>query len=470
MMDRLAYGREGLGWEGTCAGVATKVAILVTNHRYVDSQNDNCDRETMKSNAWDDALLADHRSYIKDESTQIAFDTLVDAAIRMPDYNVEPAWHGELRDFRYNENTSTERPYAFSVAQEHLLFYVRKAGLRRVAGGFAALKRHFATATEKSNGEWAFRIRSVEDAARLNDFLFSTSVGAKDRNAGKVTKAFTQYWRNSEPHWREKEYRTLELAASNLFRARGVESGATVYIVTIINGRVHLGGALRVDSVIGLRAAQKRFGKDIWEATDYILARNPQMFNRGLVVPMSTVQALRFVGDKALVFKSPEQLDTQTLRGVRELTSESARMLEVLLEPRIRANEPPDSIRDRAFPNELDPTVRYIEGGRKQVLVNAFERDSKGREACVSHYGFNCAVCEFNFEDRYGERGKGFIHVHHLKPLALTDGEYEFDPITDLRPVCPNCHAMLHRGETVLSIEELRGRLSPGTPTVRKSV
>ncbi|MEW5967974.1 MAG: HNH endonuclease [Pseudomonadota bacterium] len=51
------------------------------------------------------------------------------------------------------------------------------------------------------------------------------------------------------------------------------------------------------------------------------------------------------------------------------------------------------------------------------------------------------------------------MHVHHLKPLALTDGAYELDPIADLRPVCPNCHAMLHRGENVLSIEELVSKL-----------
>lgn len=68
-------------------------------------------------------------------------------------------------------------------------------------------------------------------------------------------------------------------------------------------------------------------------------------------------------------------------------------------------------------------------------------------------------MCGFNFEFRYGKIGKDFIHVHHLKPLALTDSEYELDPIADLRPVCPNCHAMLHRGENVLSIEKLRARI-----------
>ena len=167
----------------------------------------------MKSQTWDDALLADHRSYIKDESTRQAFDALVDAAIRMSGYDVEPAWHGNLRDFRYNDSASTERPFAFSVAQNHLLFYVRTAGLRRVRGGLTALKQQFATATEKASGEWAVRIESREDAERVNRILFSRPSLSGNAASMKEAKAFTQYWRNSEPHWHEKEYQTLGHAA-----------------------------------------------------------------------------------------------------------------------------------------------------------------------------------------------------------------------------------------------------------------
>jgi len=115
--------------------------------------------------------------------------------------------------------------------------------------------------------------------------------------------------------------------------------------------------------------------------------------------------------------------------------------------------------RERLFPDELEPGTKYVEGARKQVRVNAYERDPRARKSCIKHYGCACAVCDCNFEDLYGELGKGFIHAHLVKPLALTDGEYEIDPVADLRPVCPNCHAMLHRGEIVLSINELRARL-----------
>jgi predicted HNH restriction endonuclease len=97
------------------------------------------------------------------------------------------------------------------------------------------------------------------------------------------------------------------------------------------------------------------------------------------------------------------------------------------------------------------------EGAKKQITVNAYERNPKARELCIQKYGFKCSVCGFNFEEIYGEIGKGYIHVHHLKPLREINKEYNVDPINDLRPVCPNCHSMLHKAN--YSIERLRDRL-----------
>jgi 5-methylcytosine-specific restriction protein A len=115
--------------------------------------------------------------------------------------------------------------------------------------------------------------------------------------------------------------------------------------------------------------------------------------------------------------------------------------------------------RERIFPDELEPGNEYTEGAKRQVRVNAYERSPKARLACLKHYGYKCSICSFDFEQRYGAIGNEFMHVHHLNPLALTDGKYLIDPVKDLRPVCPNCHAMLHRGETLLSIDELRSQL-----------
>ncbi|MBA3572166.1 MAG: HNH endonuclease [Pyrinomonadaceae bacterium] len=111
---------------------------------------------------------------------------------------------------------------------------------------------------------------------------------------------------------------------------------------------------------------------------------------------------------------------------------------------------------DTDFPDEVDRSGHYPEGAVKQILVNAYERNSAARQACIDHHGANCAICNFNFEACYGAVGRGFIHVHHLLPLALRNAAYEVDPINDLRPVCPNCHAMLHKSDPPFSIEEMR--------------
>jgi predicted HNH restriction endonuclease len=59
----------------------------------------------------------------------------------------------------------------------------------------------------------------------------------------------------------------------------------------------------------------------------------------------------------------------------------------------------------------------------------------------------------------YGPEVEGFIHVHHLRALSDLAREYVVDPVADLRPVCPNCHAVLHSRRPAYSIEEVRGLL-----------
>lgn len=119
-------------------------------------------------------------------------------------------------------------------------------------------------------------------------------------------------------------------------------------------------------------------------------------------------------------------------------------------------------------PDEVDESSTPLrEGAARKISVNAYERNAEARRKCINKWGHNCAVCRFRFDLHYGPLGKGYIHVHHLRPLSSVDGEYQIDPVTDLRPVCPNCHAMLHRRSPPLSIDELQlivdeYRRSPG--------
>jgi 5-methylcytosine-specific restriction protein A len=105
---------------------------------------------------------------------------------------------------------------------------------------------------------------------------------------------------------------------------------------------------------------------------------------------------------------------------------------------------------------EVLPTESYSEGAVYQVLINAYERDEKARRTAIKFHGCICKVCDFDFEAAYGLIGKNFIHVHHIIPLSSIGEEYVVNPKTDLVPVCPNCHAMIHRKSPPFLIEELR--------------
>jgi len=110
----------------------------------------------------------------------------------------------------------------------------------------------------------------------------------------------------------------------------------------------------------------------------------------------------------------------------------------------------------RFFPDEVDSVQTFREGAVRQVSVNAYEREPKARQKCIDYYGSSCSICGFDFGRAFGQLGKGFIHVHHLRPISEIAEEYEIDPIKDLRPVCPNCHAMIHRRSPPLSLEEIK--------------
>jgi predicted HNH restriction endonuclease len=98
----------------------------------------------------------------------------------------------------------------------------------------------------------------------------------------------------------------------------------------------------------------------------------------------------------------------------------------------------------------------YTEGTRIRITVEAIERSSKARAACLSHRGSACLACGLSFGQVYGAIGEGFIHVHHLQPVASRKSVYEIDPKEDLVPVCPNCHAMLHQRVPPFDVTELK--------------
>ena len=138
----------------------------------------------------------------------------------------------------------------------------------------------------------------------------------------------------------------------------------------------------------------------------------------------------------------------------REEIAEAERRLSIVPEfQKVRTTEV-----GNLHPSDLPEDVEYVEGAARSVLVNAYERDRNARAACLKAHGMRCAVCRMSFAEIYGDIGRGFIHVHHKKPLALRRAEYTLRPTIDLVPVCPNCHAMLHTTSPPLAVEDLKER------------
>lgn len=138
--------------------------------------------------------------------------------------------------------------------------------------------------------------------------------------------------------------------------------------------------------------------------------------------------------------------DSITFKGRSKpiLTEAEKRDQKALKKSRL-ATRPPQP--DPLQPTD-DETDELTEGRIRQANLTRHERNRQLRQLCLAHYGYVCQVCGMNFEERYGEIGKDFIEVHHLNPIADTDGEHVLDPVEGLVPLCSNCHSMIHRGGT----------------------
>lgn len=151
------------------------------------------------------------------------------------------------------------------------------------------------------------------------------------------------------------------------------------------------------------------------------------------------------------------RLHRKTVEGVFE-TGIVQDGLWVELELRDRKKEPDNSL----FVDALISIITYLipyqvvgnkEGENESFTGNKFERSLSNRSTCLAFHGYRCKSCGINMTDIYGDAAQNFIHVHHLHPLA--DGSIIPDPVRDMVPLCPNCHAVAHLKSPPYTIEEI---------------
>ncbi|PAT01008.1 hypothetical protein CI105_08880 [Candidatus Izimaplasma bacterium ZiA1] len=100
----------------------------------------------------------------------------------------------------------------------------------------------------------------------------------------------------------------------------------------------------------------------------------------------------------------------------------------------------------KALGDNKDITATSKDGRKVLVHSYKYERNPANRKRAIEYHGTTCHVCGFDFFEKYGKLGEGFIEVHHRVPLYMENGEpINVNPIKDLVPVCSNCHRMLHR-------------------------
>jgi hypothetical protein len=109
------------------------------------------------------------------------------------------------------------------------------------------------------------------------------------------------------------------------------------------------------------------------------------------------------------------------------------------------------------------PTIRDIYAFEGEPIYRIHidrERDPKLRAAAIEnfkvrHGKIRCEVCNFSFEEIYGEMGKDLIEIHHVISLASRDGS-TLTRVDDLMLICANCHFVIHNGDADENLRRLR--------------
>lgn len=297
--------------------------------------------------------------------------------------------------------------------------------------------------------------------------------------ATPAPKYWTAHWQNSL--WNpiaNLEGRPIQASGSGVLKTRGVAPGDVLYIISLSEGQLFLGGRMVVTDIVSRHVACKLLGRDSLFETDRWAINmgggSPLHLHRRLAPDVS--KKLRFMrtnGERGLTFIDDNRLDNQATRGISRLTDESARLLDLIIDQTDSMPRTKDvltvsteliamPISSAIKPSPLDTaesttlSARIFEGLVNEITATVRERSQAARDGCIRTHGWNCAVCDVNFEKLYGPIGKEFIHVHHLEPLAACNEAREVNPTTDLIPLCPNCHAMVHRKEPPISISDLR--------------
>jgi hypothetical protein len=119
--------------------------------------------------------------------------------------------------------------------------------------------------------------------------------------------------------------------------------------------------------------------------------------------------------------------------------------------------------RDKIIDEIVEREKWFLEGGMTIKTHMAYERNRKAIEEAKNdmlreNKKLFCKICGFSFEDKYGKLGRGIIDIHHIKPVSELINQTKIST-SDLIPLCPNCHRIIHSQHPFLSIKDVRNSL-----------
>jgi 5-methylcytosine-specific restriction protein A len=100
------------------------------------------------------------------------------------------------------------------------------------------------------------------------------------------------------------------------------------------------------------------------------------------------------------------------------------------------------------------------EGSIFYQLTKRRERNPRNRLICFSVHPKKCLVCDIDPSVNYGQEVGALLEVHHVEPLSQLEAPKVYNPLTDLIPLCPNCHRAAHKRVPAFTPNELKNKLN----------
>lgn len=239
-----------------------------------------------------------------------------------------------------------------------------------------------------------------------------------------------------------------------------VKPGDVLWLVNVHQNDLYLLGHLQVallvgdvdvaQSLVDLEAGQEM---DEWFAIANAYQVEPTRLQQITAAAEHLAFHSRSQAAHQLTIEDGRLVKPQEILGLRQLTDESARMIETLW---YDDSYVPQTVSDYLELTEDDQayaegrmTVRTVkQRQRNQRLV----QDKKLRFARSQGHLY-CEVCGFDFAAVYGA---DYIEVHHTRPLALLEEDEQYTQLDSLRLLCANCHRVAHLRTPPYTIEELK--------------